>query len=320
MRNNKKTTIAMRIYDAITVKTIWVFGAIFFVLLLSLSGLTGCAIASDGLRYQTNSGGLTTQHIQSQLSEDTLQNLRTSVVRIRTTIIYKFTGCEKYPMFIRICNNVNKKLLMNKGTSHLTGSIIKYNNQRMVLTASHGVHEEYFIRSNFMRRVRAHYNFPSAIKTRVMLLITVRFADGEESFVSKRHCNISTPKDICVLKVENIPDSIDTHLEISKHSPRYGQSVWYSGDPKAVVSDTDGAMPIFTGFNAGMQIDDVEESVSMYSIYAISGTSGSAIIDYRGNVLGMVQRVFAKSDFVVLSLSVESMHRFLKNIPKSFYK
>ncbi|MBK25090.1 MAG: hypothetical protein CME70_19485 [Halobacteriovorax sp.] len=123
-------------------------------------------------------------------------------------------------------------------------------------------------------------------------------------------CNIGN--DVCFLPV-NVPRGTPV-LSISSSAPTWGDMVWYAGNPLSVSSERGfpGTLPLFSGYFSGTPRN--QSALGMYTLFAAPGSSGSPIVNSRGQVVGVVQAVHSRLPVISLSISHAALLVFLGNI------
>ena len=111
--------------------------------------------------------------------------------------------------------------------------------------------------------------------------------------------------DLCLLEIRDIKFSIPA-LRISTKKPEYGERVYNLGAPLGVVNGE--MVPVFEGF---FMDNDYEHGY--YSIPAIGGSSGSPVINSKGEVVGMIHSVHYRFHHISLSPRYQDLWNFLKN-------
>jgi S1-C subfamily serine protease len=110
--------------------------------------------------------------------------------------------------------------------------------------------------------------------------------------------------DLCLLEIRDINFKIPA-LNIATKAPEYAERHYNLGAPLGVI---DGAMvPVFEGFFMG---DDHEHA--FYSIPAVGGSSGSPIVNSRGELVGMIHSVHFRMHHISLSPRYVDLWNFLK--------
>lgn len=111
--------------------------------------------------------------------------------------------------------------------------------------------------------------------------------------------------DICLLNANSLPINA---VEISTVRPVYGDRVYNISAPVGIA---DGEMvPLYEGFFFGES-----GGRAFYSIPTIGGSSGSPIMNFKGDVVGMIHSVHYRFHHISLSVT----HRNLWNFVNSSY-
>ena len=107
-----------------------------------------------------------------------------------------------------------------------------------------------------------------------------------EAFVSK----IDKENDLCMLMVLGPTNEIDKQIiKISEHKPYHGERVYNIAAPLGIFAP--GMLPVFEGFYSGTCLypeENKKSNVDMYSIPIRGGSSGSPILNNRGELIGVV--------------------------------
>jgi S1-C subfamily serine protease len=112
---------------------------------------------------------------------------------------------------------------------------------------------------------------------------------------------IDYPNDLCIIRIrEKRPV-----LRLAKRNPKSGDHVYSAGYPHGLYEP--GLLHYFHGYFSG--IDSIR--TGYYSFPASPGSSGSAIVDSRGNVVGVVSAVMVDFHHSTIGPSVEPIYIFL---------
>ena len=110
--------------------------------------------------------------------------------------------------------------------------------------------------------------------------------------------------DLCLLEIRDMNFKIPA-LKIASKAPEYAERFYNLGAPLGVI---DGQMvPVFEGFFMG---NDNEHA--FYSIPAVGGSSGSPIVNSRGELIGMIHSVHFRMHHISLSPRYVDLWNFLK--------
>lgn len=114
--------------------------------------------------------------------------------------------------------------------------------------------------------------------------------------------------DICLIYIKgliNIPV-----IKISKTEPKPGDTVYNIGAPRGIYQPN--MVPMFEGVYNG--------KASLYAFYSLPanpGSSGSMILNEKGELVGVLHSVYVKFPQVILSARYDVIHEFIrKNIIK----
>lgn len=117
--------------------------------------------------------------------------------------------------------------------------------------------------------------------------------------------------DICMLWIKNL---FMPPLLVSDRAPEPGDRVYNVAAPLGVHSIN--MIPLFEGFYNG--IDDWDRA--MYSIPAFGGSSGSPIVNTRGELVGMIHSTLRFFPQIVVSPNYKAMRTFINDsIEKDAY-
>jgi len=108
--------------------------------------------------------------------------------------------------------------------------------------------------------------------------------------------------DICMLWVD---DLYEPPLLVATKAPEPGDRVFNMAAPLGVHSVN--MVPIFTGFYNGID----GRNIAIYSLPAFGGSSGSPIINTRGELVGMIHSTLRFFPEIVLSPNYKSMRAFI---------
>ena len=109
--------------------------------------------------------------------------------------------------------------------------------------------------------------------------------------------------DICLFFITELTDV--PPLKISRKAPRPGDKVYTIGAPRGIFSPT--MVPMFEGVYNG-----TVGHIDFYSLPANPGSSGSMIINEKGEVVGVLHSVYIKFPHIVLSVGYDKMVSFIK--------
>ena len=113
--------------------------------------------------------------------------------------------------------------------------------------------------------------------------------------------------DLCLLEFERNDEY--NGINVYKDNLIPGERVYNLAAPRGVFEP--GNVLIFDGFFTGSTM--AASNSNMFSIYAEHGSSGSAIINNKGELVGIVHSVSTKIDNVTVGTRIEQIREFLEN-------
>lgn len=141
----------------------------------------------------------------------------------------------------------------------------------------------------------------------------VRALDNERKPV--KIINQNADHDVCMLWVANL---FSQAVPISPSAPKPGDRIFNVAAPLGIFSKN--MVPVFEGFYNGTD----EEGNAIYSLPAIGGSSGSPIVNRKGELVGMVHSVIRYFNQVSISPNYKAMREFInvsieKHSSKSYF-
>ena len=125
------------------------------------------------------------------------------------------------------------------------------------------------------------------------------------------HNNQKGSADLCLLWVPTLKVK---GVKFSKVAPKIGDELHYIGSPKGIYHPP--AVPIFKGIFSG----EINTSSSILTAPATQGASGSAVLNERREIVGILWGVNSHFNNVATITSYRSFIIFLKNAKKEFKK
>jgi len=115
--------------------------------------------------------------------------------------------------------------------------------------------------------------------------------------------------DVCLIYSEGMTGEISA-VNLAKVGPRSGEKIFNIGAPQSIVGAN--MVPILEGrFNGDLRQN------AFYTLPAAPGSSGSMIVNERGELIGMVHSVFMRFHVLSLSTKYEDLKEYIQ---KYLYK
>ena len=201
-----------------------------------------------------------------------------SFVKIETLVKFRTCSPDEDP---ELCDPY---MLFSSGS----GMVIFYRNNKAILTAAHVCKADAF--KGMMGPFEGKETAIRAIDR-----------DNKKFFVDVIKYDVDL--DICLLNANNLPINA---VNISSVKPEYGDRVYNISAPVGIV---DGEMvPLYEGFFFG-----INENRAFYSIPTIGGSSGSPILNVKGEVIGMIHSVHYRFHHISLSVAHSNLWNFVNS-------
>ncbi len=217
--------------------------------------------------------------IQTNVNKS-LQNVKKSILKIETWA--RLGACDEES---KVCSDHE---LISMGS----GAVVLYNNKKAVLTAAHVCKQESF--EAFVKMHNGHFFLKAIDRDNKEYVIKVIKYDHSQ--------------DICLL--DSTSGELPPYLKISVKKPEYAELTYNLAAPLGIIDEE--MVPVYQGFFFG----DSEGS-AFYSIAVAQGSSGSPIINSKGDLIGMVHSVHYKFHHISLSATYQQLWNFLK-IPGNY--
>ena len=193
-----------------------------------------------------------------------------------------------------------------------SGAIVKHNKKTsFILTAAH------VCTIAFDKQIKSHFPFYNRHKYKASFIRINEIYD----ITGKKYPAIplvwSKQYDICIMVTPKInQDSIKLSLE----PPYAGEKVYYMGFPRGIGGGK--VIPAFEGFYAGPMSNRLGQrgAVSVYTIPTAPGSSGSAILNISGDIVGMIHSYYPIFDNMCLSATHKQLKDLFEEADKTFEK
>lgn len=188
-----------------------------------------------------------------------------------------------------MCHPKNKDLCITKkfGATASGAVVGEARGGAYVLTAAHVCIDERA--KKFLSKVKHKMFFYAIDIDRVYMPVEIVAAD-------QRH-------DLCVLYVKNLQKPA---MPIAVDKPEPGDRVYNLAAPIGIYDRN--MMPIFEGFYNGESFNR-----AIYSLPAIGGSSGSPIMNHRGELIGMVSAAYIRFTHIAISPKFKPTISFVNN-------
>jgi hypothetical protein len=124
--------------------------------------------------------------------------------------------------------------------------------------------------------------------------------EGKKHFVTSQV--YSGDPDLCLLETDG---TWGTPLGISLVTPQHGDRVWNMAAPSGIFAP--GMLLIFEGYYSGKK-----DGSDYYTVPAAPGSSGSAILNSRGDIIGVIHSAILKFPNLAACVTQEQIISFLK--------
>ena len=168
-----------------------------------------------------------------------------------------------------------------------SGAVILYKNKKAVLTAAHVCKQENF--EKFVNRHNGHFFLKAIDRDNKEYIIKVIKYDNNQ--------------DICLLA--SISGDLPPYLKISQKKPEYAEIAYNLAAPLGIIDQQ--MVPVYQGFFFGKS-----KGSAFYSIPVAGGSSGSPIVNSKGQLIGMIHSVHYRFHHISLSATYEQLWNFLK--------
>ncbi len=204
-----------------------------------------------------------------------LHSAKKSIVKLETWVNFEECGEE--------ATSCRKPELLSMGS----GAVVLYNRSKVILTAAHiCAQEEFEMLTIFDQRIPY-----------------LKAIDRDEKEYLTEIIKYDNKEDICLLR--SVSGDLPGYLKISSKKPEYGEIVYNLGGPLGIIKGE--MVPVFQG-----QFFGTQENRAFYSIPVIGGSSGSPIVNAKGELIGMIHSVHYRFHHISLSATYKQLWNFLK--------
>jgi len=205
-----------------------------------------------------------------------VQSAKKSILKIETWA--RFGECDEETM---TCGEYK---LISMGT----GSVVLYKNEKVVLTAAHVCMQEGF--ELFVAAQNGDFYLKAIDR------------ESKEYIIKVIKYNNKT--DVCLLR--SASGEIEPgYIPISVKRPEYAENSYNLGAPLGIINGE--MVPMMHGHFFG-----ISDNRAFYSIPAIGGSSGSPILNSKGELIGMIHSVHFRFHHLSVSATYSQLWNFLK--------
>jgi S1-C subfamily serine protease len=194
-----------------------------------------------------------------------------------------------------ICDSDGNECVSHDGptvSSSGSGTTIKIKNRKYVLTAAHVCSPSTF---------DASFNIIKLLGMIEESVSGIGFYGNEAKF---EIAAIDVQNDLCILEPKSY--WVSPHAKVAKSSPNQGSEVFAVAAPFGIFEP--GMVLGFEGYVSGVDSDgDI-----VTTIPTRPGSSGSAILDKRGNVCGVTHSAIAQFESLGIGTPVEKVHDLIE--------
>jgi len=115
--------------------------------------------------------------------------------------------------------------------------------------------------------------------------------------------SVDEKADLCIVTTSRIDDK---PYKIAKAYPKLGDVVYNIAAPLGIFEKN--IVPLFSGRFSGSAYDR-----ALYTLPAVGGSSGSPILNKRGQVIGMVSAVTIRFNQIVISPTLDQIRKIIKD-------
>lgn len=170
-----------------------------------------------------------------------------------------------------------------------SGAVVNYKGTKHILTVAHICENEEMNMMAYLTKKELQYDFAATVE-----------GNDWESYVIIP-IKINHENDICLMSVEDIDAPF---LRISKKKPSYGEKIYTVASPGGLAKN--GMVPAFEGRFLGNN-----RGRAFFSVPAMGGSSGSPLINKKGEIVGVTHSVYAYFHHLTVSTTFKELWKFL---------
>ena len=226
-----------------------------------------------------SSCGHSNSHINA--TQNILQEAKRSFVKIEVSVWG--TACQTLEDGVTEC--IKNKL----GGAWGSGSIILNKGNKVILTVAHVCRQMQLDHMATLLGDDIQYDY----------IASVEGNDWDKYEVVP--LKLDEKNDICIMEGKDLDGP---PLRISNKRPSYGEKIFTLASPGGLAEN--GMIPIFEGRFLGTL-----DSRDFYSVPAMGGSSGSPLLNRKGEIVGVTHSVYAFFHHVSVSATFEDLWKFL---------
>lgn len=184
-----------------------------------------------------------------------------------------------------------------------------------IVTAKHVCDREMYSRGNTISEIQNMQEETPPQPEQQEALPTISFVFGIKTYEGDEYpvkvYKVSSENDICILETEEEVNDIQI-LKLSPTAPKIGERVYNIGAPHGFSATH--MVPIFEGFYSGdMMCQLTDGRCSVYTIPIKPGSSGSAVINEHGEVVGVIFSGLVKYHELAFSCTYHQLKAFIQD-------
>ena len=189
---------------------------------------------------------------------------------------------------VTICDNGS--CYQKTFSSSSSGVVIMFKGEKSVLTAGHSCTPK------DLKELEKYFDGEIKIKT---TLYGYDIHKMKHLFEVEK---VDIGEDVCVLSADTLWQDVVT---IANKKPAYDEQLYNFAAPHGIF--TNHMIPLLTGYYVGEK-----DSMGAFTIPAAAGSSGSMILNKKGELVGMIHSVHTQFHHFALSPTLESLKYFLE--------